>query len=143
MSSRVNVMRAITGRSGEANDRVLSFYMCTVHSRLDYAAPCLLTVGPASLHLLETVQNSALRTLLGAPLWMKCICLRVEAFVCNVAERVAQLGVGHLVTLLRREGSDAPRGESEECPTGPSSLSSADVGVPGRSKVRRGWTSDF
>ncbi|XP_050715315.1 uncharacterized protein LOC126997825 [Eriocheir sinensis] len=103
MSSRVNVIRAMAGRSCGAGDRVLRFfYTSAVRSCLDYAAPCLLTVPPSSLHPLETAPNSAIRTLLGAPLWAKCVCLRAKAFVCCVAERVVQLGVGHLPTLLRR-----------------------------------------
>ncbi|XP_050705387.1 uncharacterized protein LOC126990784 [Eriocheir sinensis] len=100
--ARVNTMRALAGRSCGANDRVLrSYYVSAVRSCLDYATPCLLTVPPASLEPIETAQNSALRTLLGAPRWTKCICLRTEAFICPVTERV-RLGLVLLITLLRR-----------------------------------------
>lgn len=65
----------------------------------------------SSLNPLETALNSAIRTLLGAPLWAKCVCLRAEAFVWCVAGRVVQLGVGQLATLLCRAEAGPSRRE--------------------------------
>ncbi|XP_050724597.1 uncharacterized protein LOC127002559 [Eriocheir sinensis] len=111
MMARARVMRAMAGSTCGAGDRVLrSFYVGAVRSCLDYAAPCLITLPASSLAPLETAQNSALRTLLGAPGWTKCLCMRAEASLCCVSERVRQLGLGHLVALLRTTGA-APLAE--------------------------------
>ncbi|XP_050706238.1 uncharacterized protein LOC126991544 [Eriocheir sinensis] len=80
-----------------------------VRSCIDYGTPCLLTVGPAALRPLETAQNAALRVIVGAPMWTKCVCLRAEARVCSVAARVTQLSVGHLAALLRCMGAEQLR----------------------------------
>lgn len=65
-----------------------------------------MTVYPTVLNPLETAQNNALRVLLRAPLWTKCVCLRAEVYISSVFKRVTQLSVGHLATLLRHGGSE-------------------------------------
>ncbi|XP_050710062.1 uncharacterized protein LOC126994834 [Eriocheir sinensis] len=107
---RTNVMRALARTAGGSGDRVLrTFYIQGVRSCIDYGTPCLLTVGPAALRQLETAQNAALRVIVGAPMWTKCVCLRAEARVCSVAARVTQLSVGHLAALLRCMGAEQLR----------------------------------
>ncbi|XP_050703665.1 uncharacterized protein LOC126989142 [Eriocheir sinensis] len=107
---RTNVMRALARTAGGSGDRVLrTFYIQGVRSCIDYGTPCLLTVGPAALRPLETAQNAALRVIVGAPMWTKCVCLRAEARVCSVAARVTQLSVGHLAALLRCMGAEQLR----------------------------------
>ncbi|XP_050691579.1 uncharacterized protein LOC126983125 [Eriocheir sinensis] len=99
---RTNVMRALARTAGVAGNRVLrTFYVQDVRSCIDYGTPCLLTVGPVALRPLETAQNAALRVIVGAPMWTKC--------VCSVAARVTQLSVGHLAALLRRMGAEQLR----------------------------------
>ena len=106
VKSRTNVMRALTRLSGGASERVLrTFYVHAVRACVDYATPCLLTAPPALLTPLDTAQNSALRIIVGAPLWTKCLCLRAEAKISDVPTRISQLSVGHLVTLLRPQAA--------------------------------------
>lgn len=107
---RTNVMRGLAKTSGGTSDRVLrSFYVHAVRSCVDYGTPCLMAAAPATLQPLETAQHSALRVILGAPLWTKCICLRAEGRMSSVAMRVTQLSVGHLVALLRHRGLEPLR----------------------------------
>lgn len=79
MNKIINVMRALAKISGEAEDRVLRlFYVQAVCS-------CLLTVGTMALQQLETAQNAALRVMVSAQLWTKCVCLRAETRLCTVS----------------------------------------------------------
>lgn len=96
LSARINVLPAIARQGGGASDRVLQrFHTCSVLSRMDYALPCLMTINLPLYNLLRipktlpSVSSSA----------RLCVGLRGEGFYCNVAERVAQLSVGHLVTF--------------------------------------------
>lgn len=99
-------MRALSKTPGGASSRVLRlFYVQAVRACLDYAAPCLLTVTPHALVPLEVAQNAALRVILRAPRWTKCVCLRAEARICPVPDRVQQLATSHVAMLLRREGA--------------------------------------
>ncbi|XP_050704226.1 uncharacterized protein LOC126989660 [Eriocheir sinensis] len=77
--TRTNIMRALARTAGGASDRVLRlFYLQAVRACVDYRTPCLMTVDPAALRPLETAQNAAIRTILGAPRWTKCLCMRVN-----------------------------------------------------------------
>lgn len=103
MTQRVGVMRAMADRSCGAEDRVLrSFYTSAIRACVDYAAPCLISLSPSAIKPLETAQNTALRTPLGAPRWTKCVSLRAEALICRVEERVRQIGASHLAVFLLR-----------------------------------------
>lgn len=104
MEKRINVMRALAGRSFGTGDRVLCMFdSSAVRACVEYAAPCLLLVPISRLTPLETTQNKALRVILGAPRWTKCIAMRAKTSMCRVLERVSQL-VGGLDTrsLLRQ-----------------------------------------
>ncbi|XP_050704461.1 uncharacterized protein LOC126989883 [Eriocheir sinensis] len=82
VKSRTNIMRALARTEGGASGRVLRrFYVQAVRSCVDYGSPCLLTVSTAALEPLEVAQNAALRHILGAPRWTKCVCLRAEALL--------------------------------------------------------------
>ncbi|XP_050710063.1 uncharacterized protein LOC126994835 [Eriocheir sinensis] len=115
MVTRTNIMRSLARTAGGASDRVLRlFYLQAVRACVDYGTPCLMTVDPAALQPLETAQNAAIRTILRAPRWTKCICMRAEMRISTVATRVNQLAVGHLVTLLRRRRSEPLRASVEQ-----------------------------
>ncbi|XP_050706457.1 uncharacterized protein LOC126991839 [Eriocheir sinensis] len=110
VATRTNIMRALARTAGGASDRVLRlFYLQAVRACVDYGTPCLMTVNPAALRPLETAQNAAIRTIVGAPRWAKCISMRAEVRLSTVAARITQLAVGHLATLLCRRGSEPLR----------------------------------
>ncbi|XP_050739898.1 uncharacterized protein LOC127009964 [Eriocheir sinensis] len=110
VKSRTNIMRALARTEGGASGRVLRrFYVQAVRSCVDYGSPCLLTVSTAALEPLEVAQNAALRHILGAPRWTKCVCLRAEARLPSISTRITQLSISHLIKLLRLRGSESLR----------------------------------
>ncbi|XP_050706452.1 uncharacterized protein LOC126991834 [Eriocheir sinensis] len=115
VATRTNIMRALARTAGGASDRVLRLvYLQAVRACVDYGTPCLMTVDPAALHPLETAQNAAIRTIVGAPRGTKCISMRAEVRLSTVAARITQLAVGHLATLLRRRGAESLRASVEQ-----------------------------
>jgi ribonuclease HI len=78
--SRLNAMRAITGLPGGANSQVLrKVYQATIRPILDYGCIVVSFASPYARKQLETLQNQAIRTILGAPPWSNTLTCQLEA----------------------------------------------------------------
>ena len=67
------------------------FYISTVRSLIDYAAPVLVCCSPSQLKPLELIQNEAMRTILGCPRTAKLEVLRAELELPSVVCRVYEI----------------------------------------------------
>ena len=78
--SRLNAMRAISGLPGGANSQVLRrIYQVTVRPILDYGCPVVSFATIPARKQLETLQNQAIRTILGVPRWSNIPTCQLEA----------------------------------------------------------------
>ena len=107
---RLTVMRAMTSSRAGATQRVLRlYYLQAVRSLVDYAAVALVTLSDGALRALEAVQNTALRSVLGAPRWTKLEALRAEASLPPLALRVDQLVAAWVAKLVTRPSHNPAR----------------------------------
>lgn len=92
LDTRLAVLKSIGGIKGGSSHRVRRlFFTHAVRSLVDYCAPCLAALPDSSLARLETKQNIALRSILGAPPWTKSINLRAELTLPPLKSRVSQM----------------------------------------------------
>ena len=89
--SRNAALRYLSSLEGGAGYTVLkTFYTAAIRSLIDYAAPTLITLSPTQLERLEVIQNNAMRTILGAPMWTRLCNLQMETQLPPLAARVSQ-----------------------------------------------------
>ena len=110
VQARLNVMRAMTSPAAGAHPAVLrTFYVHAVRSLVDYAAPVLTSLAPTWQTKLERTQNSAMRTILGAPKWTMLVAMRAETGLAPLSLRVKQLAANHTAKALQRNRPGALR----------------------------------
>ena len=63
---------------GASSSVILTTYKALVRSLIDYSSPVLINASDSDIRALETIQNEALRTVLGAPKWAKTDNLRAQ-----------------------------------------------------------------
>ena len=74
------VMKKISSLDGGASYQVLRlFYIQAIRSLIDFSAPALVGLTPLLTQKLEVIQNNAMRTILGAPMWTRICNLQVES----------------------------------------------------------------
>lgn len=101
-ASRIQVMRAMTALDGGANFTVLrQYYIHAVRSVFDSAAPHL-RACPDALRPLDTIQNNALRIILGAPKWTRLCNLRPENAIPAIHQRITHSAPATLPPWLDR-----------------------------------------
>ena len=107
MNARINLLRNVSGKSFGANARKLkSLYLASVRSLVDFAAPAILTALPNKINKgnidknstyhwvdkMETIQNTALRSIISAPRLAKIVLMRREAEVLPLVARIYDIG---------------------------------------------------
>ncbi|XP_068243803.1 uncharacterized protein [Palaemon carinicauda] len=89
VNSRLNALRRITSLNQGATHHILRlFYIQAVRSLVEYAAPVLTTLSPTQEKSIEVIQNNAMRTLLGAPIWTRLSLLRAETHLLPLTDRI-------------------------------------------------------
>ena len=102
--ARLNVMRAMMRPGAGATYNVLHlYYVQAVRSLIDYSAPVLTSLSPSQQARLEVVQNSAMRTMLGAPRWCSACVMQSEAKLVPLATRVDYIATCHVARTLHRD----------------------------------------
>ncbi|XP_045108585.1 uncharacterized protein LOC123503146 [Portunus trituberculatus] len=91
---------------GASRRVILHMYKTLVRTVIDYASPVLLNMTDRDARALETIQNEALRYVLGAPKWTKTENLRAEAQVPSLADRVKYMTAN--LTLKTSVRADHP-----------------------------------
>ncbi|KAG0707418.1 Gag-Pol polyprotein [Chionoecetes opilio] len=82
--ARNRILRAMSWKGmGASGTVILSAYKSLVRSLVDYASPVLLHITTTDAKSLETIQNEALRTILGVPKWTKTENMRAETQLHN------------------------------------------------------------
>ena len=65
-------MKSITTLYKGASAEVLkTYYIAAIRSLIDYSAPVLQLASKTQINILNKIQNTALRIILGAPCWTK------------------------------------------------------------------------
>ena len=67
---------------------ILTAYKALVRSIIDYTNPILFTITASDVATLETIQNNALRIVLGAQKWTKTDNLRAKTQLLTVTKRI-------------------------------------------------------
>ncbi|XP_045121988.1 uncharacterized protein LOC123510720 [Portunus trituberculatus] len=81
-------------------------YKALVRALIDYASPALINITSTDARGLETIQNEALRTALGAPKWTKVDNLRSEAQVPPLTHKINTVMVNFLIKTTIRGQPD-------------------------------------
>ena len=79
-----------------------SVYLSTVRSIIDYSAPILSTFSEKDLKPLETLQNEAMRIVLGCPRSTRIEIMRMELNIPSITHRVRELTIVSTIRLIRR-----------------------------------------
>ena len=80
VKTRLNAMRTISGLPGGANSQVLrKIYQASVRPILDYGCVVVAFTTTPARKQLETLQNQAIRTILGVPRWSNIQTCQLEA----------------------------------------------------------------
>ncbi|XP_063854131.1 uncharacterized protein LOC135096523 [Scylla paramamosain] len=102
--SRLNVMRAMTRISAGATFSVLrQYYVHAVRSLVDYSAPVLIALSPNQQERIEVLQNTAMRTMLGAPRWSSACVMQSETRLVPLTTRVQQITACRVARVLQRD----------------------------------------
>lgn len=102
-TKRLQVLRWMSGRGAGASVTVKrKIYVAAIRSVIDYCAPCLPGISLVRLQSLEVVQNNAMRTILGAPIWTSVATMREECGFSSVRHRIMARTATALATYLRR-----------------------------------------
>ncbi|MEL6606561.1 MAG: ribonuclease H family protein, partial [Cyanobacteria bacterium J06614_10] len=78
------------------------FYMTTVRSLIDYAAPLLVNYSESELKPLEVIQNKAMRMILGCPRTTRIEIMRMELNLCSISHRIKELTAITVIRMIRR-----------------------------------------
>jgi len=110
--ARINVLRRLTTTRLGAGFHVLrSFYVNAIRSLIDYSSFSLLSLTPAQVNKLETIQNKCMRIILGAPRWTRLVNLRLEAKLVPLHIRMQQIVAGHVCKIVSNH-RQSPLGDS-------------------------------
>lgn len=98
---RLRPMRALAmGEKGVNSCILRRMYIGFVRPIIDYAAPTILKLGSVRIKKIESVQNDALRCILGVPKTCRIECLRREAGIQGVDDRVKEIMLNVCVRIL-------------------------------------------
>ena len=102
--ARLNVMRAMTRLTAGATYTVLRlYYVQAVRSLVDYSAPVLIALSPNQQERVEVLQNTAMRTMLGAPRWSSACVMQSETSLVPLTTRVELIMACRVARVLRRD----------------------------------------
>ena len=106
--TRLNVMRAMTRPgTGATYDVLHLYYVQAVCSLVDYSMPVLTSLSSSQWTHLEVVQNSAMRTMLGAPRWCSaCGVMHCETRLVPLTTRIDYIATCHVARTLHRNAED-------------------------------------
>jgi len=100
---RLNAMRVLANCSQGATYTVLrTYYIMAIRSLVDYCAPVLAAVGPATVKPLQRIQNAACRQILGAPVWTRVETMEAELGLEPIDLRLTNRQVAAAITVLKR-----------------------------------------
>ncbi|XP_064122464.1 uncharacterized protein LOC135226685 [Macrobrachium nipponense] len=101
---RHNATRRITSlQQGAVYHALRKFYMQSIRSTVEYAAPVLTSLSSTEQKSLEAIQNTALRLITGAPMWTNLCILRHETKLQSLTYRIDQRNTSILLKTLKNE----------------------------------------
>ncbi|XP_066959103.1 uncharacterized protein [Macrobrachium rosenbergii] len=101
--ARLKPMRVLSNFGNGVGVPILrSVYLSTVRSIIDYSAPLLSSFSDRDLKPLETLQNEAIRIVLGCPRSTRIEIMRMELNIPNITHRVRELTIVSAISLIRR-----------------------------------------
>ena len=113
---RLRPLKAMAWNGRGASILVLRMmYIAFVRSVIDYAAPVLIHLGKSKFKKIETIQNDAMRIILGCPKTAKIINLRYELNLPSLWDRIREINVTIGVKILRGPDNTITRNNLAQC----------------------------
>ena len=98
---RLNFMRSLSSWHHGANSTVLrKFYVASIRSIIDYAAPSLIIAKPHLIDKLNKLQNVAMRIILGAPQWTNISTMQETINLIPIAHRINYIAASFIIATL-------------------------------------------
>jgi ribonuclease HI len=89
---RINLMKSLTTINKGASAKVLkTYYLTAIRSLIDYSAPVLSNITINNSTILQKIQNSAMRIILGAPLWTSVFNMQTELHILPIKDRIMEI----------------------------------------------------
>ena len=108
--SRLRPLKAMAWGGKGASVAVLrTMYLAYIRSVIDYAAPALICFGKCKLAKLETIQNEAMRVILGCPTTVKITNMRMELGLTSVSDRIREINTAIGLRTIRDERDTIPK----------------------------------
>ena len=85
-------MKSLTTINKGASAKVLkTYYLTAIRSLIDYSAPVLSNITINNYTTLQKIQNSAMRIILGAPLWTSVFNMQAELHILPIKDRILEI----------------------------------------------------
>ncbi len=102
IQKRLNAMKALCNLVTGTNCTIIQLiYERAIRAILDYSAVVLILASKTSLDGLERLQNRALRTILGAPVWTKLLTMRSQSNIPSVKDRLTYMQISFLIRTVK------------------------------------------
>jgi ribonuclease HI len=89
---RINLMKSLTTIYKGASARVLKiYYLTAIRSLIDYSAPVMNNLNASNYAILQKIQNSAMRIILGAPRWTSVFNMQCELDILPIKDRIIEI----------------------------------------------------
>ena len=106
---KINILKALSSRSsGCSRNTLRKIYVAFIRSRLEYGCQILECISDRNLQILEVMQNTCLRLILGARQTSPILSMQIDAFIPPLSLRFKFLNLKCLVKLRQRGADDFP-----------------------------------
>ena len=110
--TRLRPLKAMAfGCKGTSVAVLRQMYIAYIRSVIDYAAPALICLPNSKLAKLETIQNEAMRIILGCPITASVSNMQVELGLIPLSERIREINTMIGVKALRDDRDTIPKME--------------------------------
>ena len=110
--TRLRPLKAMAyGCKGASVAVLRAMYIAYIRSVIDYAAPALVCLSNSKVAKLETIQNEAMRIILGCPVTASVSNMQAELGLIPLSERIRAINIMIGVKALRDERESIPKSE--------------------------------
>ena len=135
LTDRLKPLKTLVGKTVGINVNIArTFYLLYIRSLIDYNALHLASLSDSLLDTLETVQNTAMRLILGCPMSTRIVNMRLELKLPTLTERIKSVATMFGVKCVKQP-SNSPKFSNDLT----QALSTPDDGVRGRNNCFWKW----